>query len=169
MITKKLETAFNKQFNQELYNSNLYLSMSAYFASKSLKGFANWMKVQADEERQHAEKFFAYMIDRGAAVKIAEIPAPATTWRTPLAAVKAGLEAEEFNTARLNKLMDLAIAEKDHAAKGLMQWFVDEQVEEEANFSELIDQLTLAEKAPGAMFMIDRELGQRTLAPATGA
>ena len=169
MFSKKLVTAFNKQFNQELYNSNLYLSMSAYFAAKSLKGFANWMKVQADEERQHAEKFFAYMIDRGAAVKITSIPAPATTWRSPLAAVKAGLEAEEFNTVRLNKLMDLAITEKDHATKGLMQWFVDEQVEEEANFSELIDQLTLAEKAPGAMFMLDKDLGQRTLPAAPAA
>ena len=109
------------------------------------------------------------MIDRGAAVKITSIPAPATTWRSPLAAVKAGLEAEEFNTVRLNKLMDLAITEKDHATKGLMQWFVDEQVEEEANFSELIDQLTLAEKAPGAMFMLDKDLGQRTLPPIAGA
>jgi ferritin len=169
MFTKKLDTAFNKQFNQELFNSNLYLSMSAYFASKSLNGFANWMKVQADEERQHAEKFFTYMVDRGAKIKVAQIPAPTTTWRSPLAAVKAGLEAEEFNTARLNKLMDLAITEKDHATKGLMQWFVDEQVEEEANFNELIDQLTLAEKAPGAMFMIDRELAQRTLPPAPAA
>jgi ferritin len=166
MITKKLENALNKQFNQELFNSNLYLSMSAWFAGQSLNGFANWMKVQADEERQHAEKFFGFMVDRGVNVKVAQIPAPATTWRTPLAAVKAGLTAEETNTARLNDLMDLAIKEKDHATRGVMQWFVDEQVEEEASFGELIDQLTLAEKAPGAMFMLDRELGQRTLGPA---
>lgn len=165
MITKKLETALNKQFNQELYNSNLYLSMAAYFADRSLNGFANWMKVQSEEERQHAEKFFSFMIDRGVKVKLSQIPAPPATWRSPLAAVKAGLEAEETNTARLNDLMDLAIKEKDHATRGLMQWFVDEQVEEEANFNELVDQLTLAEKAPGAMFMLDRELGQRTLAP----
>ena len=115
MVGKKLETALNKQFNQELFNSNLYLSMSAYFAAQSLNGFANWMKVQAEEERQHAEKFFNFMIDRGLKVKVAQIPAPATTWRTPLAAVKAGLEAEETNTSRLNDLMDLAIKERDHA------------------------------------------------------
>jgi ferritin len=169
MVGKKLETALNKQFNQELFNSNLYLSMSAYFAAQSLNGFANWMKVQAEEERQHAEKFFNFMIDRGLKVKVAQIPAPATTWRTPLAAVKAGLEAEETNTSRLNDLMDLAIKERDHATKGLMQWFVDEQVEEEASFNELVDQLKLAEKAPGAMFMLDRELGQRNLAPADAA
>jgi len=166
MVTKKLENAFNKQFNQELFNSNLYLSMSAYFAAQSLNGFANWMKVQADEERQHAEKFFAFMIDRSVKVKVTEIPAPPISWATPLIAVRAGLKAEETNTKRLNELMDLCIQGKDHASKGLMQWFVDEQVEEEANFGELIDQLKLAEKAPGALFMLDRELGQRTLLPA---
>jgi len=169
MISKKLENALNKQFNQELYNSNLYLSMSAYFAGKSLNGFANWMKIQAEEERQHAERFFNFMIDRGMKVKVAQIPAPPATWRAPLAAVKAGLEAEETNTSRLNDLMDLAIKEKDHATKGVMQWFVDEQVEEESSFNEVVDQLTLAEKAPGAMFMLDRELGQRTLGPADAA
>jgi ferritin len=140
--------------------------MSAYFAGKNLNGFANWMKIQAEEERQHAERFFNFMIDRGMKVKVAQIPAPPATWSTPLTAVKAGLEAEETNTSRLNDLMDLAIKEKDHATKGVMQWFVDEQVEEEANFNEVVDQLTLAEKAPGAMFMLDRELGQRKLAPA---
>ena len=169
MISKKLETALNKQFNQELYNSNLYLSMTGFFADQSLNGFANWMKIQAEEERQHAERFFNFMIDRGVKVKVTQIAAPPSTWRTPLAAVKAGLEAEETNTGRLNDLMDLAIKEKDHATRGLMQWFVDEQVEEEASFNELLDQLTLAEKAPGAMFMLDRELGQRKLAPADAA
>ena len=169
MISKKLETALNKQFNQELYNSNLYLSMTGFFADQSLNGFANWMKIQAEEERQHAERFFNFMIDRGVKVKVTQIPAPPATWRTPLAAVKAGLEAEETNTSRLNDLMDLAIKERDHATKGLMQWFVDEQVEEEASFNELLDQLKLAEKAPGAMFMLDRELGQRKLAPADAA
>ena len=169
MISKKLEAELNKQFNQELYNSNLYLSMSAYFAAQSLNGFANWMKVQADEERLHAEKFFAFMVDRDVKVKVSQIPAPPTTWRTPLAAVKAGLEAEETNTSRINALMDLAIKEKDHATRGLMQWFVDEQVEEEASFNELLDQLKLAEKAPGAMFMLDRELSQRTLTPSAAA
>lgn len=168
MISKKLEAALNKQFNQELYNSNLYLSMSAYFAAQSLKGFANWMKVQSDEERLHAEKFFGFMIDRNLKVKVTQIAAPATTWKSPLAAVQAGLTAEETNTERLNDLMDLAIKEKDHATRGLMQWFVDEQVEEEANFGELVDQLKLAEKAPGAMFVLDRELGQRQLTPIGG-
>lgn len=169
MISKKLENALNKQFNQELYNSNLYLSMSAYFAAQSLNGFANWMKIQSEEERQHAERFFNFMIDRGLKVKLTQISAPPTTWRTPLAAIKAGLEAEQTNTERLNDIMDLTIKEKDHATKGLMQWFVDEQVEEEASFNELLDQLTLAEKAPGAMFMIDRELAQRKLGPADAA
>jgi ferritin len=169
MISKKLETALNKQFNQELYNSNLYLSASAYFAAQSLNGFANWMKVQAEEERLHAEKFFAFMIDRDLSVKVAEIPAPPSTWRTPTACVKAGLEAEQTNTKRLNALMDLAIKENDHATRGLMQWFVDEQVEEEASFGELLDQLKLAENAAGAMFMLDRELGQRKLGPAPAA
>jgi ferritin len=169
MISKKLENAINKQFNQELYNSNLYLSMSAYFAGQSLNGFANWMKVQSDEERQHAEKLFNFMIDRDMKVKVTQIPAPPTTWRTPLAAIKAGLEAEQTNTSRLNDLMDLAIKEKDHATRGIMQWFVDEQVEEEATFGEVLDQLTLADKAPGAMFVLDRELSQRKLGTADAA
>ena len=166
MPSKKLETALNKQFNQELFNSNLYLSMSAYFAGKNLKGFSHWMKVQAEEERQHAEKFFAFMIDRECAVKVSAIAAPPTTWRTPLAACQAALKAEQDNTTRLNSLMDLTIKEKDHATRGVLQWFIDEQVEEEANASDLIEQTRMAEKAPGAMFMLDRELGQRPLPPA---
>jgi ferritin len=168
MISKKLENALNKQFNQELYNSNLYLSMSAYFAEQSLKGFASWMKGQAEEERLHAEKFFNYMIDRNLKVKLSQIAAPPVTWASPLAAIKAGLEAEQTNTGRLNDLMDLAIKERDHATQSLMQWFVDEQVEEEASFGELVDQLKLAEKAPGALFMLDRELSQRKPASSAG-
>jgi ferritin len=167
MISKKLETALNKQFNQELFNSNLYLSMTAYFANKNLNGFANWMKVQAEEERQHAEKFFNYMIDRGLKVKVSQIAAPGTTWASVSAAVKAGLEAEETNTGRLNDLMNLAIKEKDHPSTSLLQWFVDEQVEEEASFGELLEQVKMAEKSPGALFMLDRDLGQRQLGPAS--
>jgi ferritin len=161
MISKKLETALNKQFNQELYNSNLYISMSAFFAGKNLKGYAHWMKIQAEEERMHAEKFFAFMMDRDCSVKVSAITGPPTTWRTPLAACQAALKAEQDNTARINELMDLAIKEKDHATRGVLQWFIDEQVEEEANASDLIEQTKMAEKAPGAMFMLDRELGQR--------
>lgn len=161
MLTKKMETALNKQFNYELYASNLYLSMSAYFSSQNLNGFAHWMRIQSQEEMSHALKIFDHLIDRDGTVKLGSVPAPQTTWKTPLAAAQAGLKAEVDNTKQINEIVDAAVKEKDHATQVLLQWFVNEQVEEEASANDLVEQVKLAGNSAGAMFVLDRELGQR--------
>jgi ferritin len=165
MLKEKIEEAFNKQINAELYSSYLYLSMAAYFASINLSGMANWMKCQAQEEALHAMKFFTFVQERGGAVKLTAIDGPPTTWDSPLAAFKAVYEHEQKVTAMINDLVDLAIQEKDHAANAFLQWFVSEQVEEESTADGIVQQLKLAGDRGGALFMIDRELGSRVFTP----
>ncbi len=161
MIAKIVQDDFNKQINEEIFSSYLYLSMSAWFESVNLPGFAKWMKVQSHEENIHAMKFFSHIIERGGKVALAAISKPAAVWKSPLEAFEAALAHEKHITARINGLMDLAIAEKDHASASFLKWFVDEQVEEEANAEAIVQKLRLAKDAAGALFMIDRELSAR--------
>jgi ferritin len=161
MFSKKMETELNRQINLELFSSYMYLALSAFFSDKNLAGFANWMRVQADEEQQHAYKLFDYVIDREGKVKLSIIKAPPSTWRSTLDACQAAYKAEVHNTKQINELMDLAFKEKDHATRVILQWFIEEQVEEEASAKQLVDQVKLAADSAGALFMLDRELGQR--------
>jgi len=161
MIKDKMLKAINEQINEEYASAYLYLSMSAYFESINLKGFAHWMSVQAKEEMEHGDKFFKHIIERGGRVLLKAIPEPATEWKSPLDAFHATLKHEQHITACIHKLMDLAHAEKDYAAIGLLQWFVDEQVEEEANAEEIIAKLEHIGEAKHAIYMMDRELGAR--------
>jgi ferritin len=161
MIGKKMEQAINAQVNAEMYSSYLYLSMEAYFQSKNLKGFANWMRVQTQEEMFHAIKFYDYITERGGTVKLTTIEGPKTTWKSPLDVFQDVAKHEQKVTGLINSLVDLAIAEKDHAANAFLQWFVTEQVEEEANADALVQQLKLTADAPGALFMIDKDLAAR--------
>ena len=161
MITKKMEDALNDQINAEMYSSYLYLAMSAYFESENLPGAAVWMKMQAQEENGHAMKFFAFVNERRGRVVLKAIDKPAESWKSLLAAFEAALEHEQMITGRINDLVNLAVEEKDHATNAFLQWFVTEQVEEETSVDNIIGMLKMAEKAPGAMFMIDRELGRR--------
>ena len=165
MLNQKIEQAFNEQLNAEAYSAYLYWSMSAYFESMNLKGFASWMRVQALEELTHTEKFFNYIAERGGRVKLAAVDAPAVEWDSPLAAFEAAYGHETIVTGRINKLMDLAVAESDHAAQIFLQWFVSEQVEEEASADEVVQKLKLVGDAPGALFMVDNVLGQRVFVP----
>ena len=165
MLSQKIQDAFNKQLNAELYSSYLYVSMSAYFDSINLKGMANWMRIQAQEEVLHATKFYNFVNERGGRVLLAPIEGPQTEWRSPLEVFEETCRHEAKVTALINELVDLAIKEKDHAANAFLQWFVTEQVEEEASPKEIVDQLKLAGDSPGALFMIDRELGQRVMTP----
>lgn len=169
MINQKLADAVNAQINAELYSSYLYFSMAAYFEAENMPGAANWLKVQALEELTHADKFYAYVVDRGGRVLMSAIDAPPTEWDSPLAAFEAVLEHEEGVTARINQLVDLAGQEKDHATSSFLQWFVNEQVEEEKSAADVITQMRLAAQAPGALFMIDRELGARVFTPPAAA
>lgn len=162
MLSKKMEKALNEQLNAELYSAYLYLAMSAWFESQNLPGFAAWMRIQDREETTHAMKFFKFVAERRGRVVLKAIEEPAKDWKSPLAAFEAALEHERYITGRIGDLVNLAVEEKDHATNAFLQWFVNEQVEEEATADSIIQKLKMAEKAPGAMLMLDHELGQRT-------
>jgi ferritin len=162
MLTEKMQAALNDQLNAELYSSYLYLSMNAYFKSVNLDGFANWMYYQAQEELEHAMKFYDFVIQRGGKVQLLQIAAPPTEWDSPLAVFEATLEHEQKVTGLINNLVDVAHEERDHATNIFLQWFVSEQVEEEESVGGVLEQLKLMGDAKGGLFMIDRELAKRS-------
>ncbi|MEW6532910.1 MAG: ferritin [Thermodesulfobacteriota bacterium] len=169
MISDKIQEAFNKQLNAELYSSYLYLSMAAYFQSVNLLGFANWMRCQAQEELLHAMKFYTFILDRGGKVTLTAVEAPPVKWNSPLQPFEDAYAHEQKVTRLINGLVDLALQERDHAANAFLQWFVTEQVEEEASADGVVQQLKLAGDQGGGLFMIDKELGLRTFTyPAAG-
>jgi len=169
MISKKMEEALNGQVNAELYSAYLYLSMESYFKSLNLSGFAGWMRAQAQEEMMHAMKIYDFVNERGGRVTLKAIDGPPTEWDSPLAVFEAVYAHEQKVTGLINELVDLAIKEKDHATNSFLQWFVNEQVEEESSADEVVQQLKMMENAPGGIFMLDRELGRRVFTPpATG-
>ena len=165
MLSEKMEKALNEQLNAEMYSAYLYLSMSAHSEGISLNGFSNWMMVQAQEEMEHAMKFYNFIQERGGTIALKSIDGPPTSWNSPLALFEAVLEHEQKVTGLINDLVDLAIAEKDHASNIFLQWFVTEQVEEEDNASEAINQIKMVKEDKSGLFMLDRELGQRTYVP----
>lgn len=165
MIKGKVEKAINKQTNAELYSGYLYLSMSSYFSSINLNGFANWMRVQAQEEVMHAMKFYDYLIERGGRAITTAIEAPPTEWDSPLAVFEHTYEHEQKVTGLINDLVNLAIAEKDHATTAFLQWFVTEQVEEEASADEIVHKLKLIGDQGAGLLLLDQELGRRVFTP----
>jgi ferritin len=169
MLSEKMQEALNKQTNAELYSSYLYLSMSAYFQSINLGGFGNWMRVQAQEELLHAMKLYDFVNERAGRVTLHPIEGPPTEWASPTAAFENVLEHERKVTGLINNLVNLAIEERDHATNIFLQWFVTEQVEEEASANDIVQKLKLMGDARHGLFMLDRELGQRvfTMPPAT--
>ncbi len=165
MIGKKLQDALNDQLNAELYSSYLYLSMSAYFQSVNLAGFAGWMRIQAQEELVHVMKFYDYVGERGGKVTLGAVDGPPTEWKSPLAAFEQAYAHEQMVTGRINDLVNLAIDERDHATNGFLQWFVTEQVEEEATADAVVQKLKLIGDDGGGMFMVDQEMGSRVFTP----
>ena len=165
MISKKMEDALNEQVNAELFSAYLYLSMESWFKSKNLNGFANWMMVQTQEEMTHVMKIYGFIDERGGRISLKAIDGPPTEWDSPLAVFEAVYEHEQKVTGLINDLVDLAIKEKDHATNSFLQWFVSEQVEEEASADQAVQQLKMIENAPGGIFLFDRELGQRVFTP----
>jgi ferritin len=161
MLNEKMEKALNDQINEELYSSYLYLAMSAWFESQNLSGCAAWMGAQAREENGHAMKFFKFINERRGRVVLKAIKEPQKEWKSPLAAFEASLNHEQHITGCIDNLMNLALTEKDHASAAMLQWFVGEQVEEEANVDSIVQKLKMAEKAPGALLMMDHALGER--------
>jgi len=165
MISHKIQEAINEQLNREMFSEYLYLSMQAWFASESLDGFANWMAVQAQEEHFHAMKFYQYIIDRGGKVVLKAIAEPEHEFKSAQTAFEMTLKHEQYITKSINELVDLAIKENDHALRSFLQWYVDEQVEEEANADKLLKQLILIKKDAHAILMLDRELATRVYTP----
>ena len=169
MITKKIEKAFNKQINAETFSAYLYWSMSAALERMNLPGFANWMRVQAQEEMTHAAKFYDHIIERGGAVALTTIEAPQTSWDDVKAVIEGTLKHEQHVTGLINGLMDLALQEKDHAAAMFLQWFVTEQVEEEANAMDILGKLEIAGNTAGGLYILDKEMAGRVFTPPAAA
>jgi len=165
MIDKKMQEALNEQINAELYSAYLYLSMAAYFESVALSGFASWMRVQFQEEQLHAMKIYDYVNERGGRVTLKAIDKPPAEWDSPQAVFEATLKHEQKVTSLINDLVYLARDLKDNASEIFLQWFVSEQVEEEKSADEILQKLKLTAEAPGQMYMIDKELGQRVFTP----
>lgn len=169
MIKDNVQEAFNKQLNAELYSAYLYLSMAAYFQSINLPGFANWMRVQEQEERVHALMFYDYIVARSGRVTLTSIDAPPTDWASPLAVFEDAYKHEQKVSGLINDLVNLALDERDHAAHIFLQWFVNEQVEEEENANNIVQQLKLMGQEGSSLFMVDRELAQRVFVPPAAA
>jgi ferritin len=165
MLNDKVVEALNKQLNKEMYSAYLYMAMSAYSTYTGLKGFANWFMVQYQEEMVHAMKFYDYINDQGGQVKLMAIEQPLAEFESPLDMFEKTLEHEKFITRSINELVDLAIAEKDHATNIFLQWFVTEQIEEEGNDNEIISKLKLVGEDGNGLLMLDKELAARVFTP----
>lgn len=161
MLSKKMLKALNKQINEELFSSYLYQAMAAYFEDINLPGFAAWMEVQAKEEHTHAMKFYRYIFERRGRVELDAIDKPQSEWKSPLAAFEDAFKHEQKISGLINSLVDLAIDENDHATNNFLQWFVEEQVEEEASADEIVQKLKMIDGHPNGLFMMDRALGAR--------
>lgn len=167
MLKPKIEKAINEQINAELWSAYLYLSMSAYLEDQGLPGFANWMKIQWQEEVSHAMKFFDYVNERGGRVVLKPIAEVQTEWNGPVDVMEETLKHERIVTGLINDIADLAMEERDHATLNMLQWYIAEQVEEEATAEELLTQLKMIDGKGHAMLMMDKDLGSRTFVDET--
>lgn len=161
MISKTMANALNKHLNNEFYSAYLYLAMSAKADAAGLKGFGKWFYAQYEEETMHAMKFYQYILDHGEEVSLDAIEKPNVDMEKPIDFFNATLEHERIVTQYINELVDLAITEKDHATNIFLQWFVTEQVEEEATVGDIIDQLKLMGDTGNGIYMLDKELSLR--------
>ena len=165
MLSDKMEKAFNDQINAELNSYYIYLSMSAWFTSQNLDGFAGWMRVQAQEEMMHAMKFFDHLLERGNTIKLQALDGPQVEWKSPLDVFEAAYKHEQYITGRINDLVKMAVEENDYASNIFLQWFVSEQVEEEASALAVVEKLKMVGSQPGGLYMLDREMAERGAGP----
>ncbi len=169
MLNEKMEKAFLEQINKELFSEYLYLSMKAYFADLNLQGFVNWMNVQVQEEHAHAMGMFDYVIERGGKIVLEAIDKPENNWKSPLEVFRAILKHEQFVTSSINSVADVADETHDRAAAIFLNWYIKEQVEEEANVGGILAQLELIGEDKNGLFALDKELATRTfVAPVIG-
>jgi ferritin len=169
MIHPEIESAINAQINQELTAAHSYLGMAAYFDVLNLDGFSRWMSLQHDEEGDHAKRLFRYLLDRGGKVQLGAIPAPDFDAGDHVRLFEVALSQEQANTKSINELYELATKHNDHATKSHLQWFIDEQVEEEASIDEILGHLTLAGDDTAALLYLNDKLGQRQAEAPAGA
>jgi len=161
MLKEKIEKALNDQINKELYSSYLYLSMCAYAQEKGMPGVANWMKIQAKEELTHANKFFDYVLERKGKVALRAIDAVPVEFGSVIDMFEQVREHEQLITDSINNLADIAVEISDHATRSLLLWFIDEQVEEEANAQDIIAKLKLIGDDKSALYLLDKDLSAR--------
>jgi len=161
MINQTVQKAINEQIKNELFSAYLYLSMAAYFEEKNLPGFAHWMRLQSQEEQEHALKFFNFILDRGGKVTLLAIEQPKTEWKSALDAFNDAYAHEQLVTGMINNIYEIALKEKDYPTQVMLHWFIDEQVEEEKNASEIVEQLKLIEERGTAILMLDHQLANR--------
>ncbi len=161
MPSKKLEQAINQQIQREFYSSYLYLAMSAYCEEINLDGFAHWMRSQSEEERTHSMRLFNYLHSRGGSVVLQAIPQPPSKFRSPKKMFEEVLKSEQNVTREIHKLYEMAKKEGDHATEVELQWFIQEQVEEEKTANDILAKLAMVGDQPAALLMMDRSLGSR--------
>jgi len=169
MFSKKLLDAMNEQMKNEFASAYIYLAMAGYFQAEDLPGIANWMRVQAMEELTHGEKFFHFICDAAGRTDLRAIDMPQNSYKSPLDCFKAGLKHENFVTASINNLVNLARKDNNYAAEIFLQWFVTEQVEEEANFNLIIKKLERIGDDGNGLLRLDEELSQRVFVPPAAA
>jgi ferritin len=162
MIKEKIEKALNQQLKQELFAFYIYLSMSAHFESMNLNGFANWMRFQAEEEKTHGLKFYDYILQANGKIDLKQIDAPKKSWKSVQEIFEDTYNHEKKVTESIYDIVDLSISERDHATHNFLQWFVSEQVEEEATALKILEKIKLIGDNQGALFIFDREMGSRT-------
>lgn len=162
MLNPTVQQALNDQVQKELHSAYIYLSMAAYFEAENLAGAAHWMRNQAAEEQAHAMKIFDFIIDRGGRVALQAIDAPPADFASPLAVFQASYAHEQKVTKSIHDLYALAVKEGDYPTQVMLQWFIDEQVEEEKNASAIMAQLQMVGDSPAALLMIDRQLAARS-------
>ncbi|MFH1469256.1 MAG: ferritin [Pseudomonadota bacterium] len=165
MIKPAIQEALNNQINAEYYSAFLYLSMSAWAEREGLPGMANWFKIQFQEEQFHADRFFGYLLERGGHVTLTAIEGPPSSWSSPLEAFEATLVHERHVTSLIDALASLAMDERDHATLAFLQWFITEQVEEEAAADAIVAQLKLVGDSGHGRLMLDREMAARVFTP----
>lgn len=161
MIGEKMTDALNLQMNREFFNARLYLSMAAYFESLNMPGAAQWMAAQAQEETGHAMRLYNHLRERGARILLTALESPPEKWDSPLAAFEAAYEHECKVSRQFDEHMTLAQAEKDHATIIFLQWFINEQVEEESSVDEIVQRVRMIGDHKGGLFMVDRMLDER--------
>ena len=161
MIQEKMLKGLNKQINAELYSAYLYLAMSAHFETVNFRGFAHWLKVQAQEELGHAMRFYGYIVEIGEKVVLEKVETPPVKWASPLAVFTDAYKHEVKITGMINELVDMSASVKDHATNNMLQWFVSEQVEEESQANEIVQKLKFTGDAKGGLLILDHQLAKR--------